>query len=260
MVVSHDPSHNGQQVFFPRPLTAFERETLLWLLPEEKPGYNEYRKYISEWVVVGEGRRGAGNYILAEKEVHPDIESPLPQVFAYGIIETEGAGISATLRELFEDQLEFEIVSLKGDTIPENVVVRRRWSFSLWSPTQQCPACGSQLREVTLRRESGGDATLAVCATDKRLWIFDAFDGVNHLIPVTNFHNALMLLKNIRDPKTALAADNFFTFLYTFSDEDLAAAFVQYNKLRKKINLGVVIVPASKKSTLVGKVLLLFRK
>ena len=95
---------------------------------------------------------------------------------------------------------------------------------------------------------------------DKRLWIFDALDGVNHLIPVTNFHNALMLHKNIRDPKTALAAENFFRQLHTFSDADLGAAFVQYNKLRKKIDLGRIVLPGSKKTTLVDKVLSLFKK
>ena len=260
MVVSYGSPHNGQQASFPRPLTTFERETLLWLLPDTRSGYNTYRKYISEWVVVGEGRRGAGNYILAEQGVHPDIESPLPQVFAYGVIEAENAKISATLRELFEDQLEYEIVSLKDDTIPQNLAVRRRWNFSLWSPAQPCPACGSTLREVTIRRESGGDATLAVCAADRRLWIFDALDEVNHLIPVTNFHNALMLHKNIRDPETALAAENFFRHLHTFSDADLGAAFVQYNKLRKKIDLGRIVVPGSRKPTLIDKVLSLFKK
>ena len=260
MVVSLILPHNGQRALFPRPLTAFERETLLWLLPGAKSGYNKYRKYISEWVVVGEGRRGTGNYILAEKGVHPDLESPLPQVFAYGVIEAENASISATLRELFEDQLEYEIVSLEGETIPPDLTVRRQWNFSLWSPTEHCPACGSTLREVTIRRESGKHATLAVCAVDKKLWIFDASDGVNHLIPVTNFHNALMLYKNIRDPSTALAAGNFFRHLHSFSDADLAAAFVQYNKLRRKIDLGRIVLPASKKATLVDKILLLFKK
>ena len=260
MVVSQVSPHNGQQALFPRALTAFERETLLWLLPVVRSGYDAYRKYISDWVVVGEGRRGTGNYILAKKDVRPDIESPLPQVFAYGVIEAESVSISATLRELFEDQLEYEIVSLSGDTIPQHLTVRRQWNFSLWSPSQACPACGSAVRQVTIRRESGGDATLAVCAADKRLWIFDAFDGVNHLIPVTNFHNALMLHKNNRDPKTALAAENFFRHLHTFSDADLGAAFVQYNKLRKKIDLGRVVLPGSQQTTFVSKVLSLFKK
>jgi len=260
MVVNHSSSRNGQQALYPRQLTPFERTTLLWLLPESKPGYREYRRYVSEWVVVGEGRRGTGNYILAEKEIVPDVESPLPQVFAYGVVEAEEASIAATLRELFEDQLEFEIVGLNSDAIPEKLSVRRQWNFSAWSPGQPCPACGAQPREVLLRREVGGDATLAVCSADKKIWIHDAGDGVNHLVPVTNFHNALMLYKNIRDPKVALAAENFFRDLRTYSDTDLGAAFVQYNKLRKKIDLGRIAAPASRKSTLAGKILSFFKK
>jgi len=260
MVVNLSSSRNGQQALFPRQLTPFERSTLLWLLPESRPGYKNYRRYVSEWVVVGEGRRGTGNYILAEKEIVPDVESPLPQVFAYGVVDTDETSITATLRELFEDQLEYEIVSVKGEVIPEHFSVRRRWNFSEWSPAEGCPACGARLREVTLRREAGGNATLAVCSNDKKIWIHDAGDGVNHLVPVTNFHNALMLHKNIRDPKVALASENFFRDLGTHSDTDLAAAFVQYNKLRKKIDLGRIAVPTSAKFSVAGKILSFFKK
>jgi hypothetical protein len=251
--------HNGQQALFPRALTPFERATLLWLLPEDKPGYNEYRKYISMWKVVGEGRRGSGNYILAEPSTIADAESPLPQVLAYGMIEADRADISVTLRELLENQLEFEIVNVKGETIPEHFTEKRRWNFSLWTPKQPCPICCRPPREVTIRREIGSDATLAVCVSDRRLWICDARDGVNHLIPVTNFHNALMLYKNIRDPERALAADNFFKDLHMFSDPDLTAAFVHYNKLRKKVDLGTVLFPKTK-ITLLERVASLFRK
>jgi hypothetical protein len=251
--------HNGQQPLFPRALTPFEKASLLWLLPEDKPGYNEYRKYISSWKVVGEGRRGSGNYILAESGTIADTESPLPQVLAFGMIEADRSDVSVTIRELLENQLEFEIVSVTGETIPEHFTEKRRWNFSEWTPKQPCPRCQRPPREVTIRRENGSDATLAVCVNDRRLWICDARDGVNHLIPVTNFHNALMLYKNIRDPKRALAADNFFRDLHTFSDADLTAAFVHYNRLRKKVDLGTVLFPKAK-ITFLERVVSLFRK
>ena len=110
-----------------------------------------------------------------------------------------------------------------------------------------------------IRRESGASATLAICAADKRIWIFDEESGVNHLIPVTNFHNAIMLHKSIRDPGTALEAANFFKHLPTFSDPDLTAAFVQYNKLRKKIELGRVIASQPKQRTLVDTLISYFK-
>ena len=252
-------SDNGQRALYPRALTSFEKATLLWLLPEERPGYNVYRRYVFSWSVVGEGRRGAGNYILADAATVPDNESPLPQVFAYGMIESGTASISVTLRELFEDQLEFEIVNLHGDEIPSTFAEKRRWNLSLWAPSQPCPICKEKLREVVIRRESGASAALAICTGDKRLWIFDEESGVNHLIPVTNFHNAIMLHKSIRDPETALDAANFFKYLHTFSDADLTAAFVQYNKLRKKIELGRVVALQSKQHSFVDKLFSYFR-
>lgn len=253
------PSDNGQRARYPRPLTSFEKETLLWLLPEERPGYKVYRQYVASWSVVGEGRRGTGNYIMADAATAPDNESPLPQVFAYGMIESEATSISVTLRELFEDQLEFEIVNLRGDEIPPSFAEQRRWNFSLWGPSQPCPICKGTLREVVIRRELGASATLAICVSDKRLWIFDEESGVNHLIPVTNFHNAIMLHKSIRDPETALDAANFFKHLHTFSDADLTAAFVQYNKLRKKIELGRVVTSQSQHHSFVDKLISYFR-
>ena len=257
-MISHS-SDNGRQIVYPRPLTSFEKETLLWLLPEDRPGYKMYRRYVESWSVVGEGRRGLGNYILADPGTVPDKESPLPQVFAYGMIESDSTSISATLRELLEDQLEFEIINVHGDEIPPSFVEKRRWNFSRWVPSQACPMCLGSLREVMIRRESGPSATLAICAADKRLWIFDDKEGVNHLIPVTNFHNAIMLHKGIRDPEKALEAVNFFKDLRTFSDYDLTAAFVQYNKLRRKIDLGGVITAQTYHRTLVDKLISYFR-
>lgn len=251
---------NGQRARFPRSLTPFESQSLLWLLPPDRSGYNSYRKYVLDWQVVAEGRRGRGNYILGAPGRVPDIESPLPQVFAYGLIEGENASISVTLREVFEEQLEFEIVNLKGETIPQDFSERRRWTFSLWSPSHACPACGSIPREVKIQREAGGNATLALCRADKKVWIFDGQEGVNHLVPVTNFHNALMLQKNIRDPNVALAADNLFKFLHTYSDADLTAAFVHYNKLRRKVELGTIVMASPTRTSVMKTMLSLFRK
>lgn len=259
-VASGRRPQNGRQPLYPRSLMPFEKSALLWLLPDEKPGYREYRQYITSWPVVGEGRRGPGNFILAEASGIPDTESPLPPVFAYGIIETDRGDISITLRELFSGQLEYEIASMIDEEIPETFVEIRRWNFSSWSPHDPCPMCGNPAREVTMSSESGVTATLAICAGDKRLWVCDGQDGVNHLIPVTNFHNALMLHKNIRDPDKALAAENLFKSLHTFSDADLTAAFVRYNKLRKKVEWGPGVQFLAVKKTLRERVMSLFGK
>lgn len=229
---------NGQE--FPRPLSDFERMILLWILPEHKSGYQQYRRYISSWKVVGKGKRGEGNFILAPEGSVVDMSAPLASVFAYGVIETSAGKISVTLREAENSQLEFEIVNLDNEAIPEHFEERRRWNFSEWMSGAVCPMCKQHVREVTIRRAVGKSLTLAICPSDKRLWIYDDSDGVVHLIPVTNFYNELMMHKRVRDPEIALDSQNLFRNLSTYSDSDLTAAFVGYNNLRKKVELGAI--------------------
>jgi hypothetical protein len=244
---------NGQSsnagASFPRTLSNFERATLLWLLPEHKPGYQQYRRRVNTWKVIGKGRRGEGNFILAPEPGAPDNSAPLAQVFAYGVIETSAGKISATLREAEEGQLEFEIVNLDSETIPESFEERRRWNFSEWNPGAQCPMCGQHAREVTIQRVTGKTLTLAICPSDRRLWVYDSNDGVVHLIPVTNFYNELMMHKRVRDPEIALDSQHLFRDLSSYSDSDLTAAFIGYNTLRKKVELGAVAqTPVSRRS------------
>jgi hypothetical protein len=58
-------------------------------------------------------------------------------------------------------------------------------------------------------------------------------------VPVTNYYNELMLLKQIRDPEIALSSRKLFERLDEYSDTDLANAFLAYNRLRTKIAPGV---------------------
>ncbi|HET7152282.1 MAG TPA: hypothetical protein VFJ29_00820, partial [Candidatus Kapabacteria bacterium] len=64
-------------------------------------------------------------------------------------------------------------------------------------------------------------------------------DGTNHLIPVTNFYNELMIFKQIRDPKVALDHKNLFTYLTQFTDAELIGAFKHYNVLYKKVDIAL---------------------
>ena len=89
------------------------------------------------------------------------------------------------------------------------------------------------MREVRI----SGELVLVVATGDKRIWVHDRRTGMNLLIPITNFYNELMLHKGIRDPNVALAPGLFFGSLPTFTDEELRAAFVAYNKLMKKVDL-----------------------
>jgi hypothetical protein len=220
---------------FPRDLTPLERDLLLWLLPADRPGYREYRSLISVWRVAAQGRRGEGNVILAPSTTNIDNDSPLPQVFAYGIVEMPTGAIVATIRERLGDQLEVEIVNLRGESLPGELNETRRWTYSTWLPGQPCPMCSGVLREVTLQTDKGRTLVLALCRRDERIWVYDAISGVNHPIPLTNFYNELMLHANVRDPKIALNSKRLFMDLHSYSDASLSRAFASYNKLKTKI-------------------------
>lgn len=244
-----------------RALTDGERELLLWLLPEDRPGYREYRSLIERWKVTAQGRRGVGNYILSPPDVFVDLESPLPQVLAYGIVETDKGDISVTIRERLEQQVEFEIASLgKGDAVQSFREIRR-WTFSTWSPQHPCPIGGHMAREVSINTTSGRRMVLAVCAEDERIWIYDNGTGINHPIPITNFYNELMLQTRVRDPEIAFDPRRFFAHLDGYSDTDLVKAFTSYNMIRTKIPLeDAIVIPAPpRKPSLISRVISAFR-
>ena len=103
---------------FPRPLSAREREWIDWILPEGRPGYGQYRSLIGPMTVIGEGRRGDGEWILGPAGRDPDFSGPLAPVFAYGAIETNVGVISVTVREIQDGQISFEIVSQRAEEVP----------------------------------------------------------------------------------------------------------------------------------------------
>jgi len=236
---------------YPRQLTTREREFLEWVLPAERPGYRRYRGFLDTMVVLGEGRRGKGDIILGYSGDTPDTAISLPPVLAYGMVETNFGPLSVTVRENYGDQVDVEIVSHRAEELPQDFEERRRWTYSAWKPGASCPQCEKPVREVMMRSESGETFVLAVCSADRRLWVFDSATEINHLIPVTNFYNELMMQKNVRDPEVALDSTRLFTQLGRFSDADLTHAFLTYNKLKIKVDLrGSLVIEPGKKLSL----------
>jgi len=232
--------HNG---LYPRELNNRERELLLWLLPADRHGYEEYRRLVASWKVAGQGRRGEGNFILATPGERIDNESPLPQVLAYGVVKTTTNEISVTIRERLGNQLEYEIVNLHPAASGEHGGELSRWTYSTWLPSLPCPICRQGIREVAMKTRNGSLLVLAICPRDRRLWVNDQSSGVNHPIPVTNIYNELMIHKNIRDPKRAFDYARLFSELPNFSDRDLSIAFASYNDIRTKVRFSDRIVP-----------------
>jgi hypothetical protein len=218
---------------FPRQLRPKERDALTFVLPEHSVGYNRYRKLIDTMIVLAEGRRGKGNIVLGKRGDKADITSPLASVIAYGAIETTLDTFTITVRELVDEQIDVEIVGSRNDEIPYHYEEKRRWTYSTWEPNQSSPATGAAVREVRIN----DTLTLAVVQQEKRLWLHDAATLMNHLIPITNFYNELMLHKHIRDPNVALKSPMFWNELEKYSDGDLRAAFIAYNSVRKKVDI-----------------------
>ncbi len=218
---------------YPRDLRAEERTLLHMVLPQERPGYRKYRELMDGMKVIGEGRRGRGNIVLGRPGETPDLGSPLPPVVAYGAVEREEESLSVTVREVVGEQIDVEIVPSRGGAPVPRVSGGRMWTYSTWRPGSPSPFTGTPLREVAI--EAG--IVLAISRDEGRLWVFDATSGMNILIPITNFYNELMLHKRIRDPKVALSSNRFFPHLEEYTDDDLRAAFLAYNKVRRKVDV-----------------------
>ncbi|MCX6142994.1 MAG: hypothetical protein NTZ35_07220 [Ignavibacteriales bacterium] len=232
----------------PRELKPFERELLLWVLPKERTGYAKYRKLIETWPVAAVGRRGEGNYILAEAGWNVDIESPLPQLFAYGVVEHEQGTLTISILERSGGQLEFEMEGVADRAAVANLRQIRKWSFSEWLPSQLCPSCRSSVREIRMTTTASQTLVLVLCGRDRRIWVYDGQSGVNSLIPVTGFYNELMLQTGIHDPKVALDPNRLFQIPGAQSESQLIRAFSSYNRLRNKVVLeGDLIMAGERK-------------
>lgn len=216
---------------YPRRLRPKEWDLLETVLPADRPGYKEYRDLVSSMVVLAQGRRGKGNLVLGFEDDIADTSSPLPPVVAYGMVETTGETFSITVREYVAGQIDVEIVSSHGEEIPDHFEEKRRWTYSTWSPGSRSPALRLPVREVRV----DDNIVLALSREEQRLWLHDGRTGMNHLLPITNFHNELMLHKGIRDPKIALKSGLLFEQLDSYSDDDLRTALIAYNKFKQRV-------------------------
>jgi len=216
---------------YPRPLRPKERDLLDTVLPADSPGYGRYHERLKAMRVIARGRRGEGDLILGFPGDCADVTSPLAPVIAYGMVETTQGAYSITVREESGEQVNVEIVSGTGEEIPDHYEEKRRWTYSSWRPGLVSPATGTAVREVAI----GPSFTLAFSPAEKRIWMHDRATGFVHLIPITNFHNELMLWKGIRDPGTVLRSTLFWEGLPSYADEDLRRAFVAYNRLKRRV-------------------------
>jgi hypothetical protein len=155
------------------------------------------------------------------------------------MVETTRGIFSITVRENVGDQIDVEIVSSHGEEIPDSDEEKRRWTYSTWKPGEPSPSTGEKIREVRIAPA----IVLGIAANERRVLLHDDSTGMVHLIPVTNFYNELMLHKQIRTPEIALNASRLFSDLDWYSEEDLRAAFIAYNKLKRRVKMEIQAAP-----------------
>ena len=221
------------QSTFPRALRPKERDIIESVLPLDRPGYRDLREMIGKMVVLGEGRRGPGNFVLGFASDDPDLSSPLSSVVAFGMIETTRDAYSVTVRECSGDQIDVEIVSSRAEAVPDHFEEKGRWTYSSWAPGRTSPCSGEPVREIPV----DGSVTLAIAPGEGRLWIHGRSTGMVHPIPVTSYYNELMIRRRVRDPEIALDSRLFFDGPDTYSDEELRDAFIAYNAIRHRVEI-----------------------
>ncbi|RJP61409.1 MAG: hypothetical protein C4539_19900 [Ignavibacteriales bacterium] len=240
-------------VSFPRNLSPQEKEILFSILPVNKTGYNNYRDRIDKLVVIGNGRFGEHNFILGTKDDKPDLTLPSSQVFAIGGIEYLGAERYITIHEEEENKIEFDIsLSIKDKNFNTEKILSS-YSYSEWIPGMNDPKDGNKIREVIVKDKN---LILAISPSQKKIWIYEGETGINHIIPVTNFYNEAVHVLHIQETKTALNSNLLFENNRLFTDETLRQTFLNYNKIRKKINLDYSqfsLKSESKKSNFLSK-------
>ncbi len=229
---------------YPRSFDGRELALLRWLLPAGKPGYAEVYDRLAAWRLLGEGRWGDGDFICGAEGDAIDTTGPMNPVLAHGELRFEKGTLYMTVHAESEGQIEVQF----SPPLPEAErfgAERERWNSSAWNPGDPSPRLGAPVREIPLARGgASGDLLLCIAAGEELLWLHEARSGVNHPVPLTNFHNELMLHLRIRDPEVVHAPKRFWASHGSYADADLRAAFLRYNSVWRKVLLQEEATPA----------------
>ncbi|MDR3665865.1 MAG: hypothetical protein P4L35_03370 [Ignavibacteriaceae bacterium] len=215
---------------YPREISNIEKTCLSLILPENKLGYNLYRNKIAAMKIIGDGHFGEGNYFLGHYEPEPDLSFPSAPVFAVGTLDNGSEQLDIIIHEETEDKIEIWFGRDINDITQNDFIVK---SYSYWIPGMNSPFTNSKVREISIRQN---DFILAVVPEEKKIWLYESSSGVNHLIPVSNYYNSLMLYRNERNAEKVLNPNLFFNNLGLYNDLELKSALEIYNKyMRRKL-------------------------
>lgn len=228
---------------YPRRLTEIEKKYLRKILPIDRIGYKYYNEKLDELFIIGKGRFQKDDYVLGSQNDKPDFTTPASPMFAAGKIITSSHKVEISIHEEFEDKIEFDF-AVTGDG-EFNESIQDYWTYSEWLPGLKSPPDKSDIREVHLEKNN---IVIAIAAYSKRVWVYEFETGINHLIPVTNFYNEIMRVKNERNPKIALEVKRLFTHLNELTDQEIIQGFLSYNRYLNKIKIDYSLFLSKDKS------------
>lgn len=228
---------------FPRALTGKEKYLLFSVLPENKIGYKGYREKIEDLIVIGQGRFSRDNMILGKAGSKPDTDFPSTPVFASGTVICKETEIDVNIHEEIEEEIEFDISTNNSFDPNDDFTEISKWSYSDWVPGLNAPKDNSPVREIVIMQRK---FVLAIAPVHKKIWLHNFSTGVNHLIPLSNFYNQLMMVKDIRNSKIALHPGIFFDHLDEYSDRDFISTLITYNKYLKRFDIDLSYIGGRK--------------
>jgi hypothetical protein len=221
-----------KEKYFPKKISESERAILFSLLPENKSGYQHYRKLLEHLVLIGEGRFGNGNLILGEAKSVVNLSIPSSHVFAFGNIYSSSENYYAVIHTIDDGMIE---VQIDPYPIKDNLLIEKVVSYSDWKPGMKSPERDSEVFEYMIKEN---EYDLAICPLSKKIWLHEFESGVNYIIPLSNFFNELMRVRNVKDEKLLTNPAIFFSQVNTFSEMEIKLAFLLYNKYLRHFDLG----------------------
>lgn len=232
---------------FPRKLSKSELNLLLLLLPDNKPGFSNYRKLLNEYYLIGEGRFGNGNYFLGNPGDEIDLEISSSPVLTSGIIYTDKATFEISINEIQNNKIEFSILPYPDEN--ENYNIKKVITLSDWVPGKKSP----EGNKVKLFPIYGMNYILVIAPVDHRLWLYEKSTGINYPIPVSNFYNELLRLKKETRNEVYRNPNKLFEDLDSFDESEIILSFILYCKYKRRFNFDYLIdrflsVPKKKKS------------
>ncbi|MEO6940646.1 MAG: hypothetical protein ABI444_10980 [Candidatus Kapaibacterium sp.] len=237
---------------FPRELTPFEAEILAWILPSDRAGYREYAEFVRAAKVLGEGRWGTGDYLLAHEAHEIDLTSGMRPVIAFGEIKLDSGTLTLSTHEPEDGMMEVQFGSV--ELIESHSRIISKWCYSYWKPGEPCPATGSRIREITYYDANAKPLyVLAISKMQRNVWLHHAKSGFNQLLAVTGYYESLLRLKH--EAKRAMPTSNreFFDQLDTWSDNEMYAALLDYNTEARKFDASLIVSAPQSKPTLFAK-------